>query len=705
MKFFKGRLTSLALVLTILMQLFANCVFAESSGKDTIFFRDISGHWAEESIKYLAERGLVKGYLTDNGYIIKPDTYITRAEYLTVLLKTKPNLKVLNTKVKLFNDVKDSDWYKEAVDKASSNGILEGYPDGSFKPNNPITRAEIAALTVKINNWHEEDVLPDVDVFSDVQKNSWYYAAVLTCKLKNIINGYPDGTFKPGNYASRAEAFALLANYVRNFIDKDLDEIPEKTPGTTHDLVSPTPKPVTSSSPSGSGSTIESGPFKGKSVDDFLYVSGGDFRIFNEEQKKATIEGVFDEENVKKMYYNVKYYGFDMETPKMEKDNITNGLIALGPKEEEKGIFNENKTPYGWTLKDFELNKDYFKINIILVIEDQYGNKLTKTLTNINDKDSDGDGLSDYEEVYIYNTNPLNSDTDEDKLSDYEEINIYGTDPLNPDTDEDGLTDYEEMKAWVILELGSIVSIFYNAPEYEELGTEGVELVSEKYGYKEEQIILGLDPLNPDTDGDGLPDGYEFRILGTDPTRKVTYGMNVPDVDLDIDGDGLSNWDEFLNETDPWLKDTDGDGISDYDEIYTYKTDPLISDTDGDGLDDGLELGQGFAPLKPDTGNSGILDSEKFVSLNLSEETLRDVLTPENKALPSISIFGVPDFDINTTVENASEHESIKNIVGVVGFPIDIKTDKDFESAEISFKISEEILKTTDINNLAVFLL
>ncbi|GAE87960.1 vWA domain-containing protein [Acetivibrio straminisolvens] len=129
----------------------------------------------------------------------------------------------------------------------------------------------------------------------------------------------------------------------------------------------------------------------------------------------------------------------------------------------------------------------------------------------------------------------------------------------------------------------------------------------------------------------------------------------------------------------------------------------MISDTDGDGLDDGLELGQGFAPLKPDTGNSGILDSEKFVSLNLSEETLRDVLTPENKALPSISIFGVPDFDINTTVENASEHESIKNIVGVVGFPIDIKTDKDFESAEISFKISEEILKTTDINNLAVF--
>lgn len=83
--------------------------------------------------------------------------------------------------------------------------------------------------------------------------------------------------------------------------------------------------------------------------------------------------------------------------------------------------------------------------------------------------DSDGYGLTDYEEINIYGTDPLNPDTDGDGLTDYEEAKVYGTDPLNPDTDGDGLTDYEEVK------------------------------------------VYGTDPLNPDTDGDGYSDGEEVN--------------------------------------------------------------------------------------------------------------------------------------------------------------------------------------------------
>ncbi len=60
--------------------------------------------------------------------------------------------------------------------------------------------------------------------------------------------------------------------------------------------------------------------------------------------------------------------------------------------------------------------------------------------------DSDGDGLSDYDEIYLWGTDPFNVDTDNDGLSDYDEVMIWGTDPLNPDTDGDGYLDGEEVE-------------------------------------------------------------------------------------------------------------------------------------------------------------------------------------------------------------------------------------------------------------------
>lgn len=136
-------------------------------------------------------------------------------------------------------------------------------------------------------------------------------------------------------------------------------------------------------------------------------------------------------------------------------------------------------------------------------------------------RDSDGDGLSDYDEMFVYNTDPLNPDTDGDGLSDYDEIFVYETDPLNPDTDGDGLSDGDEV------------------------------------------LVHGTDPLNPDTDGDGLSDGDEVNKYRTNP------------LSADTDGDGLSDYDEiYVHGTDPNNPDTDGDGFTDGQEIE-MGTDPL----------------------------------------------------------------------------------------------------------------------------------
>ena len=207
--------------------------------------------------------------------------------------------------------------------------------------------------------------------------------------------------------------------------------------------------------------------------------------------------------------------------------------------------------------------------------------------------DSDGDGLTDDEELNIYKTDPNNPDTDGDGLKDGEEVHVYKTDPLNPDTDDDGLKDGEEV-----------------------------------HKYK-------TDPLNPDTDGDGLKDGEEVHKYKTDPLNP------------DTDGDGLKDGEEvFTYKTDPLNPDTDGDGLTDGDEVHKYKTDPLNPDTDFDLLSDGAEvLKYKTDPLNPDTDYGGVRDGHEvlydntdplvgaddllFFELNILFDTDKSIIKPE----------------------------------------------------------------------------
>ena len=137
--------------------------------------------------------------------------------------------------------------------------------------------------------------------------------------------------------------------------------------------------------------------------------------------------------------------------------------------------------------------------------------------------------------------------------------------------------------------------------------------------------LLGTDPWNPDTDGDGLSDGDEYWKYKTNPLKADTDDDGINDYDeiyvyktnplrADTDGDGLTDYEEiFIHKTDPLNRDTDGDGISDGDEVNIYRTDPLKADTDGDGINDFDEI---FVyrtnPLNPDTDGDGLTDYEEI---------------------------------------------------------------------------------------------
>jgi len=126
--------------------------------------------------------------------------------------------------------------------------------------------------------------------------------------------------------------------------------------------------------------------------------------------------------------------------------------------------------------------------------------------------------------------------------------------------------------------------------------------------------------LDPDSDNDGILDGFEIQY-SLDPT-------NAGDASDDFDNDGLSNLEEFQVGTNPTLADTDGDGLSDGEEVKTYGTNPTLSDTDGDGLSDKVELdywtqhpganfdsdtdGDGIINLlDPDSDNDGVVDGKE----------------------------------------------------------------------------------------------
>ncbi|KEF37179.1 putative S-layer protein [Schinkia azotoformans MEV2011] len=110
--------------------------------------------------------------------------------------------------VKSFKDVSKDAYYYKAVQDLVEKGVIDGYPDGTFKPNNAVTRAEFSALLTKILDLNTDSV--NNPNFKDVHTNAWYYNAVAALANQGLVGGYEDGTFQPNKQITRAEIAALL---------------------------------------------------------------------------------------------------------------------------------------------------------------------------------------------------------------------------------------------------------------------------------------------------------------------------------------------------------------------------------------------------------------------------------------------------------------------------------------------------------------
>ena len=280
------------------------------------------------------------------------------------------------------------------------------------------------------------------------------------------------------------------------------------------------------------------------------------------------------------------------------------------------------------------------------------------------DDDRDGDNLTNTEELqgteitdtngekHIYTSDPSRADSDGDGLTDFQEVGPggTGTDPESVDTDGDGVNDPVDVfpqdaiasvdtdgdgkpDEFVDTNNDGQINEFDNRTPISDGGNSPPleeDLDDDNDGLTDqEETEAGTNPLNPDSDGDGLTDGAEVNTHETNPTLIDSDGDGLTDSqeltgfirpdwttdpnNIDSDGDSISDFDEqtgtYIPEgeteasgyiTNPTTKDTDGDGIEDKTEQdgvtsdmsgETHQISPIATDTDGDGLSDDKELG------------------------------------------------------------------------------------------------------------------
>ena len=164
-------------------------------------FRDLNGHWAQKIILAMVARKFITGY-PDGTF--QPDRIITRAEFCTILAKA---LNVSpETKLSSFTDV-TGHWAQGSIAAMVRKGYINGYPDESFRPDQPMKRSESAVIVDRVKT------LPPAigqQTFSDVSPDFWAFAPIEAAAKAKIVNGYPDGTFHPEQSATRAEAAVII---------------------------------------------------------------------------------------------------------------------------------------------------------------------------------------------------------------------------------------------------------------------------------------------------------------------------------------------------------------------------------------------------------------------------------------------------------------------------------------------------------------
>jgi len=188
---------------------------------------DIGGHWAEDVINQWVDEGLAGGY---GDGTFRPNDPITRAEFMSFVNRAFGFEDEGNAP---FTDVPADAWYAPVIRQAMAAGYLEGYPDGTVRPNNSITRQEATVIITKVLDLEAD--MDELDRFTDSDGiPAWSRSFVSAVVKAGFMSGYPDGTFGAVRNITRAESLVTLHN-ARGYtppVGDDEEEPTAVTPAT-----------------------------------------------------------------------------------------------------------------------------------------------------------------------------------------------------------------------------------------------------------------------------------------------------------------------------------------------------------------------------------------------------------------------------------------------------------------------------------------
>ena len=191
-------------------------VMAVSKTQGASTFSDVpSSYWAYAAISTLSGQGIVSGY-PDGTF--RPDNTITRAEFVSVMNKAL-KLQAYNPATPDFTDASPSDWFYGSVENAVYAGIVKGTGVRIFDPNEAITREQLAAILVNALGQQSEamaNMNSKTGFTDDGSISGWARGFVAVAVRDGLLKGYPDGSFRPQGDATRAEACAMIENFLNH---------------------------------------------------------------------------------------------------------------------------------------------------------------------------------------------------------------------------------------------------------------------------------------------------------------------------------------------------------------------------------------------------------------------------------------------------------------------------------------------------------